>query len=192
MLLTMSVVVDPSDIVKYCSLMSQTPTERFRLAPAPDGLQVVQNLLNTRAIDAYGLPDLLEDGKTASIVWKTTLSDDDAAALRALRSDVEAAIAGDLATRPAVRAELIPSSDGNVRMLPTGTGADYIASTIWSEVLLAQQADTWRRLKRCKNEACGSAFYDRSRNNSGVWHDVKTCGNVANLRASRARRKSRT
>ncbi|WIX82772.1 CGNR zinc finger domain-containing protein [Amycolatopsis carbonis] len=27
------------------------------------------------------------------------------------------------------------------------------------------------------------------RNNSRVWHDVKVCGNIANLRASRARRR---
>jgi predicted RNA-binding Zn ribbon-like protein len=37
---------------------------------------------------------------------------------------------------------------------------------------------------------CPCAFYDRSRNNSRVWHDVRTCGNVANLRASRARRRA--
>lgn len=170
--------------------MSPTPTERFRLASAPDGLHVVQDLLNTRAIAPYGLPDLIADGETASTTWGTTLSDDDAAALRTLRSDVEAAIAGDMAARPAVRVELVPGTDGTVRLSPTGIGADWIASRIWSEVLLAQQADTWRRLKRCKNELCGSAFYDRSRNNSGVWHDVKTCGNVANLRASRARKKA--
>ena len=191
MLLTMSVIVDRDDIVKYCSLMSQSPTERFHLAPAPDGLQVVQNLLNTRAIDAYGLPDLLADGTTASSTWGRALSDDDAAALRSVRSDVEAAIAGDMAARPTVRVELTPDIDGTVRLSPTGTGAACIASQIWSEVLLAQRDDTWRRLKRCKNEACGSAFYDRSRNNSGVWHDVRTCGNVANLRASRARKKER-
>ena len=170
--------------------MSLSPTERFRLAPAPDGLQVVQNLLNTRAIDAYDLPDLIADGKSASSTWGTALSNEDAAALRTLRSDVEAAVAGDMAARPAVPVELVPGTDGTVRLSPTGIGADYIASQIWSEVLLAQQADTWRRLKRCKNEACGSAFYDRSRNNSGVWHDVKTCGNVATLRASRARKKA--
>ncbi|MDI9898088.1 CGNR zinc finger domain-containing protein [Rhodococcus sp. IEGM 1381] len=171
--------------------MSQSATERFHLAPAPDGLQVVQNLLNTRAIDVYGLPDLIADGNAASTTWGMPLSDDDAATLRALRSDVEAAIAGEMAARPAVRVELVPDVDGTVRLSPTGTGADYIASRIWSEVLLAQRSDTWRRLKRCKNELCGSAFYDRSRNNSGVWHDVKTCGNVANLRASRARKRAK-
>ncbi|MCZ4562917.1 CGNR zinc finger domain-containing protein [Rhodococcus sp. IEGM 1401] len=172
--------------------MSPTPTERFHLASAPDGLHVVQDLLNTRAIAPYGLPDLIADGETASTTWGTTLSDEDAAALRTLRSDVEAAIAGDMAARPAVRVELVADADGSVRLAPTGTGADYIASQIWAEILLAQQSGTWPRLKRCKNEACGSAFYDRSRNNSGVWHDVKTCGNVANLRASRARKKAQT
>jgi len=34
------------------------------------------------------------------------------------------------------------------------------------------------------------AFFDRSRNNSGVWHDVKFCGNAANLRAFRARQRA--
>ncbi|QII04703.1 peptide chain release factor 2 [Rhodococcoides fascians A25f] len=171
--------------------MSQSPTERFHLAPAPDGLQVVQNLLNTRAIDVYGLPDLIADGEAASTTWEMPLSDDDATALRTLRANVEAALAGELPPIPVVSVELIPDTDGIVRLSPTGSGAQYIASEIWSEVLLAQKADTWRRLKRCKNELCGSAFYDRSRNNSGVWHDVKTCGNVANLRASRARKKAK-
>ncbi|WP_230981726.1 CGNR zinc finger domain-containing protein [Mycobacterium malmoense] len=46
-------------------------------------------------------------------------------------------------------------------------------------------------MKRCRNHRCASTFYDRSKNNSGVWHSVKTCGNAANLRASRARRRER-
>jgi len=65
-----------------------------------------------------------------------------------------------------------------------------LASVVWGETLLAQRADTWRRLKLCRNAVCNSAFYDRSKNNSGVWHDVKMCGNAANLRASRARRRA--
>jgi len=51
-------------------------------------------------------------------------------------------------------------------------------------------ADTWRRLKVCRNPRCQVAFFDRSRNNSGVWHSTKVCGNVENLRAHRARAKS--
>jgi predicted RNA-binding Zn ribbon-like protein len=66
-----------------------------------------------------------------------------------------------------------------------------MASILWSEILLSQQHDTWRRIKTCRNHQCGSTFYDRSKNNSGVWCHVKTCGNAANLRASRARRRER-
>jgi predicted RNA-binding Zn ribbon-like protein len=54
---------------------------------------------------------------------------------------------------------------------------------------LGVQAGTWMRLKLCHNPPCASAFHDRSKNNGGVWHDVKTCGNAVNLRASRARRR---
>ena len=79
---------------------------------------------------------------------------------------------------------------GAVRLQPTGTGVRWLASAVWGEVLLAQRDGRWDRLKVCRNPLCPCAFYDRSRNNSRVWHDVRTCGNVANLRASRARRRA--
>jgi len=37
---------------------------------------------------------------------------------------------------------------------------------------------------------CRVAFYDRSRNASGVWHSVRICGNAINLRAHRERRRA--
>ena len=73
--------------------------------------------------------------------------------------------------------------------MPQGSPGEWLESAIWAQVLLAQADGTWPRLKLCRREACGSAFYDLSRNNSGVWHDVRTCGNVVNLRASRLRKK---
>ena len=64
----------------------------------------------------------------------------------------------------------------------------------WSALLLAahdaQLTGDWHRLKVCRNDACGTAFYDRSRNSSAVWHDAVKCGNAPNLRASRARRRA--
>ncbi|MEA5365288.1 CGNR zinc finger domain-containing protein [Amycolatopsis sp., V23-08] len=45
------------------------------------------------------------------------------------------------------------------------------------------------RFRTCAKAPCGAAFYDTSRSGSRVWHDVKTCGNVVNLRASRSRQK---
>jgi predicted RNA-binding Zn ribbon-like protein len=53
-----------------------------------------------------------------------------------------------------------------------------------------QHAGTGHRLKTCRNPRCRVAFYDRSRNASGVWHSVRVCGNAINLRAHRERRRA--
>ncbi|MEV6419288.1 CGNR zinc finger domain-containing protein [Streptomyces sp. NPDC051662] len=101
----------------------------------------------------------------------------------------------DTAPRPisgrGVPVRLAPDEQGQVRLLPVGRGRGWLESALWSETLLAQRAGTWPRLKICRNGECGSAFYDTSRNNSGVWHDVRICGNAANLRASRQRKRIR-
>ncbi|MFH8483915.1 CGNR zinc finger domain-containing protein [Streptomyces longisporoflavus] len=73
---------------------------------------------------------------------------------------------------------------------PEGEGWRWLTSAVLCEALLAQTTGEWRRLKICRNERCATAFYDRSRNNSGVWHSTRDCGNAANLRASRQRRRA--
>ena len=182
-------------------------TSRFLLDPAPGGLALVQDLVNTRPVPAYGVPDLLgtvADAQrwTSGTVraWQAGSGADggvrrvtsaDLPGLRRLRRDVERHLLGDDAVdvRP-VPSRLVVEPSGVVRLQPTGTGARWLASAVWGEVLLAQHDGRWARLKVCRNPLCPCAFYDRSRNNSRVWHDVRTCGNVANLRASRARRKA--
>jgi len=81
------------------------------------------------------------------------------------------------------------AADGTVHFMPKGRGWKLILGPVALEMRRAQDAGLWARLKTCKNDLCRGAFYDRSRNNSGVWHDVRTCGNTANLRASRERRR---
>lgn len=187
--------------------LSWPATTRYRLRVAPAGLGLVQDLLNTRAIGDYG-PDLLADGAAASAwaakaaaAWSEVsgvpapameLTDRDAARLRSLRT----ALRG-LVLTPGTPAETPPdatagfgvNTSGEVLLVPRGSGAQWLASAAWIEVVLSQRSSTWQRLKCCREPACGSAFYDNSRNSSGVWHDVTTCGNRANLRTSRARRK---
>lgn len=182
-------------------------SQRYGITPAPGGLGLVQDFLNTRAIAGYG-PDLLTDPAlardwVAGAVrnWSAArgeelapphLDDADLTKLRSLRDNIDALVSGGATgARSAVPAALVVSPAGEVRLEPSGAGWRWLASALWAEILLSQHADTWRRVKRCHNHHCGSTFYDRSRNNSGVWHDVKTCGNAANLRASRARRRER-
>ncbi|HEX5256216.1 MAG TPA: CGNR zinc finger domain-containing protein [Mycobacterium sp.] len=169
---------------------------------------MVQDFLNTRAIDGYG-PDLLADqdlagdwATTAVRAWSSArgvnlrppeLGDADLVKLRGLRATIEQLVAGEPPKRGSggVTASFTLSDSGEVQLYPSGRGWRWLASALWGEILLSQRAGTWRRIKRCHNHRCGSAFYDRSKNNSGVWHDVKTCGNAVNLRASRARRRER-
>ncbi len=182
-------------------------SQRYGITPVLGGLGLVQDFLNTRGIGGYG-PDLLADAAlTAEWVadavhaWSAARGMDvrvpefdegDLAKLRALRDRIDSLVAGEApGGRSAAPAALVVTDAGEVRLEPSGTGWRWLASALWAEILLSQQADTWRRIKQCHNHRCGSTFYDRSKNNSGVWHDVKTCGNAANLRASRARRRER-
>ncbi|MEV0902508.1 CGNR zinc finger domain-containing protein [Actinoplanes sp. NPDC049802] len=191
--------------------MSWKASARHGVREAPGGFALVQELLNTRAAMAYA-PDLLTATEDAQ--WWVTdalglwshisglpaptllLSAADLRSLRRLRAAFEhvvlagASPAPDSALPPAdVQVSLVPDGTGWVRVVPTGRGIRWLASALWAEALLAQQAGMWPRLKLCNNAACRAAFFDTSRNNSGVWHDVSTCGNTANLRAFRERRR---
>jgi hypothetical protein len=180
---------------------------RLPVASAPGGLGLVQDFLNTVNVQEYG-PDLLADtalardwAAAAVRTWSLlrgvdaeppTLNDADLSRLRALRDTIAKMVAGEPPDQTAAVSATFELSDtGEVRLEPSGGGWRWLASALWAEIMLGQQDGTWRRVKRCHNHTCGSTFYDRSKNNSGVWHDVKTCGNVANLRASRARRRER-
>jgi predicted RNA-binding Zn ribbon-like protein len=193
-------------------MSSWRASQRYKLAPAPGGLGLVQDFLNTTGTDGFG-PDLLADTAlaidwTARAVqtWSSVrgldvqpprLSDADVSKLRAVRDAIADLVTGKPPTGrgtgavAALPASLTLSETGEVRLEPAGTGWRWLASALWGEILLGQQDGTWRRIKRCHNPRCACTFYDRSKNNSGVWHDVKTCGNAANLRASRARRRER-
>jgi hypothetical protein len=181
-------------------------SDRFGIAMAPGGVALVQDFLNTKAIgdhqDLLADPVLAQSWVTHAVqAWSTTRGDEelpptltptDVTKLRALRDMIAGLITGDVGGSPgigSVPASFALSDSGDVRLEPAGSGWRWLASALWGEILLSQQTGTWRRLKRCHNPGCRSTFYDRSKNNSGVWHDVKVCGNAANLRASRARRR---
>ena len=192
--------------------MSWRASARYGVREAPGGLALVQELINTRAImhyatDLLATPDDAQRWVTDTLnTWSRTsdlpapvllLSSADLRSLRKLRSTFEQVLLPEgreptpEGTLPPadVPVSLVPDADGWGRRVPTGRGARWVASALWSEVLLAQQAGMWSRLKLCHNGDCRCAFFDTSRNNSGVWHDVSTCGNTANLRAFRERKR---
>jgi predicted RNA-binding Zn ribbon-like protein len=91
----------------------------------------------------------------------------------------EVARRGDLAVRF--------RSDGSAPLAPGVGGAAGALAAVVAPVAEAARDGSWERVKGCRAEDCQWAFYDRSRNHSGVWCDMAVCGNRAKVRKHRSR-----
>jgi len=80
-------------------------------------------------------------------------------------------------------------ADGAARLEPAGEGVDAVIGRLLAIVAHAQAEGTWERLKACPADDCGWAFYDRSRNHSRTWCEMRVCGNRAKARSYRARQR---
>ena len=187
--------------------MSDPATERYAAAPAPVSLQRVQSFLNTRSAGLPVEPDLLASPASANrwlrtLEWPRTprLTTDDLTPLRGLREALQAQLeAGPAVLATAHQPDLahhldqlrwkMTVKDGQLALSADGAGWHQIAGTLISDILVAQQHELWPRLKACRNPVCSVIFYDSSKNQARVWHNTAVCGNLINLRASRARRR---
>jgi predicted RNA-binding Zn ribbon-like protein len=180
-------------------------------APAPGDLALVQAFVNTfwdidrdgaeRLIDGsalaawFGGYGLLEPGTSLgeadlrraldvrgglrALLFANNGAAVDAAAIERLNR----ALRG-----PGVFVQLGPSA-------PPGFSAprrdlDGAVASIATIVALAQIDGTWHRLKACRGDHCGWAFYDHSRNQSGTWCAMSLCGARAKARDYRRRKRS--
>jgi predicted RNA-binding Zn ribbon-like protein len=170
-------------------------------------LAFVQDVLNTAPSGRPLKPDLLADVAgartwlaaavaswslaTGQDVEPISLTDRELPMLREFRDDLRSLLNGDeTVALPSAVVTLRADDTGFLRVEPRGKGGRAVVELALVEILEAQRADRWRRLKTCRDTECGVSFYDRSRNNSGAWHDVHVCGNAANLRAYRARKRA--
>lgn len=194
--------------------MSMLSTPRYEVLPAPGRLFLAQELLNTIPAGRPRMQDLLASvehaqrwvdaafnewaAENSQVKPDLVLTEDDLPLLRELRTALHDLRSFRPETVPAPTGvelrgtvDLVLTADG-VTAAPSGKGksaASKVQATILAECFQAQLSGTWTRLKVCKSPKCDVAFYDRSKNASGVWHDVHICGNAINLRASRARQK---
>jgi predicted RNA-binding Zn ribbon-like protein len=189
------------------NLGSDPASERYTAALAPVSLQRVQSFLNTRATGLPAEPDLLASPTSANrwlrtLNWPTKprLSTDDLAPLRELRQALQAQVearpdapqhfrSSDLSRQLAKLGFKLRLKEGQLALTAEGAGWRQVAGTVLSDILVAQQRALWPRLKACRNPPCSVVFYDSSKNQSRVWHNTSVCGNLINLRASRARRR---
>jgi predicted RNA-binding Zn ribbon-like protein len=117
---------------------------------------------------------VLEDLRT--LVWEGqgAARDEDALA-RLDRAARDAGVAPSLAT-----GQLVADADG----------IDGVLGRLLAIAFLARADGSFARLRPCANHECRSVFFDRSKNRSGRWCDMRSCGTQAKVRAYRARQRA--
>jgi predicted RNA-binding Zn ribbon-like protein len=177
--------------------------------PAPGGLRIVQELLNTADFrvktDALASPSALAEWLAARelVARGTTLSEDDLRRALDVREGLRALAAannGVALDKDAIgrlgRAlrgvgfELVFEPGGLGRFVPPSRTCEAALGRIAGVAAAAQLEGTWRRFKACAHDACHGAFYDFSRNLSGKWCSARRCGNQLSARAYRRRQPS--
>jgi predicted RNA-binding Zn ribbon-like protein len=78
--------------------------------------------------------------------------------------------------------------DGRAALEPQARGVDGALGRLLAIVHRAIETGSWDRLKACRQDGCGWAFYDRTKNRSGAWCSMEVCGNRAKARSYRERR----
>jgi predicted RNA-binding Zn ribbon-like protein len=182
-------------------------TELSKRAPEP--LRLVQQFINSveyegGAVDQDDLADAkslrrwLRDRDLIAPSAEVT----EAARLRAidvregLRELLVAHNGGELSTdaierlegaagRASLRASFAPDRDPT--LTADCSGVDGGLAQLLAIVATAATDGTWPRLKACADDGCRWAFYDKSKNRSGRWCSMETCGNRHKVRAARAR-----
>ena len=177
------------------------------LPQAPHSLDLVIDFVNTLDVeegtDALGGPRALAAWLAEKGLLQTgesLLGESDHAdairlreALRALmlanNGDADAPQAGAELERAARRGELGVhfEADGTASLSPGAAGGAGALARLLIPVASARADDSWRRVKACRAPDCQWAFYDRSRNRSGVWCEMAVCGNRTKVRAYRER-----
>jgi predicted RNA-binding Zn ribbon-like protein len=191
-------------MIGYRISISEEPGRR---QPAPGDLRLVQEFLNTVDVeeerDAILGPEglrawLADRGLPGADASLTHLDVRRAVGVREALRDLLGAHAGEpisaaaleTLNRAAASAPLVVrfESDGHADFEPRERGLDGALALILGEVATAVAEGTWARLKVCRNDACRWAFYDASKNRSGVWCTMAICGNRMKGRAFRRRR----
>ena len=90
----------------------------------------------------------------------------------------------------ACRCTCASATDAEPELVADSGGVDGALARLLAIVATAAEQGTWQRLKACPRDCCMWAFYDRSKNRSGRWCSMDSCGNVEKARAFRERQRA--
>jgi CGNR zinc finger protein len=92
--------------------------------------------------------------------------------------------------RAAERARFRVRFDGGPGLEPTADGVDGALGRLLVVLFLAELDGSWAHVKECASDTCHAVFFDRSKNQSGKWCSMQSCGNRYKVRAWRERHRS--
>lgn len=174
---------------------------------APGSLELVRSFVNSIDIEHPETIDALADLGAARL-WLADAGFEPAglepaglASLRGLREAVRAVLmahAGeaDESASWQTLVEALGSIPVSVRFTAAGeatleapgpSGTERLRGALAAAIYDAVRAGTWRRLKACRKRSCLFAFYDKTKNGSGVWCNMDTCGNQEKAHRRRQR-----
>jgi predicted RNA-binding Zn ribbon-like protein len=184
-------------------------------APAPPPLDLVQDLVNTWFGRLAGGGDEGLQSPADLARWcrehgisvaDHAVTADDLELARTVREGLRAALARhNDAEQPADAAALdrleevarglglhVSFAAGEPRLRPQDDSpVQRLMATLLAAAVPTGRDRTWYRLKVCREPRCRAAFYDVSRNGSGVWCSMSACGAAAKKRAFVERRRAR-
>ena len=180
----------------------------LKLKPAPGGLQMVVDLVNTASL-RQGIDELSDPAALAAwlegqglLAPEVVLSAvalerviDVREGMRALLKahndaevDVELVRRLDRAAEPALL-RMRFADDGESSIKPALDGFNGALARLLEIVHTARHDGRWLRMKACLDNTCCKAFYDHSKNRSGKWCSMRRCGSRLHSRKYRRRYK---
>jgi len=172
---------------------------------APGRLDRVREFVNT--VDFEGPSDKLDDPGAAAWLeafgFAGAFTADDLKKLRDFREAIRAVLLANsgegelrsawsgLAAFGPAPLHLVLDGDSNPALIPSArSGEAAVRGELFAIMYDAVRDGSWRRLKACRKHSCLWAYYDHSKNGSGAWCSMATCGN--RVKAQRRRLRART
>lgn len=184
--------------------------DRDDSSPAPGELELVRSALSLHDhepgsavslppskasiewwLRSRGLIGKDESASSNDLAWTKRVLD----ALRATLPDGErAADAQRILNRAAAKAglQVCFGCGRDDRFHTEAAGVSGAVGRLLGIAFLAQLSGEWDRLRECSSPTCTSVFYDRSKNRSGKWCSMQSCGNRNKVRNFRERAKATT
>ena len=176
--------------------------------PSTEGLEAVREFVNTVHYEQGSVEEHLNTpDDLASFLRKAGLTD---RRLTARPADLRRALevrealreviganngqplsqeAVEVLNRTAARSRVVAAFDDHAswRIEPASDGVDQALGRMLATVFRSMSDRTWSRMKACGNPDCRWAFYDATKNQSGRWCEMASCGNRMKARAFRER-----